>query len=54
LHALLTDLPVALVPTGFGLSLRGLMTDDPRLEAAGYLNTVAGMVARAGHRPLPG
>jgi uncharacterized membrane protein len=54
LHALLTDLPVALVPTGFGLRLLGLMTDDPRLEATGYLHIVAGMVARAGHRPLPG
>ena len=45
LHALLTDLPIALVPTGFGLSLLGLVTDDPRLEAAGYLNTVAGVAA---------
>jgi uncharacterized membrane protein len=45
LHAVLTDLPVALVPTGFGLSLLGWLRDDPRLEAAGYLNTVTGLAA---------
>lgn len=45
LHAVLTDLPVALVPTGFGLSLLGYLTDDARLEAAGYLNTVTGLAA---------
>jgi uncharacterized membrane protein len=45
LHALLTDLPVALVPTGFGLSLLGWLRDDPRLEAAGYLNAVTGLAA---------
>jgi len=45
LHALLTDLPAALVPTGFGLSLLGYLTGDSRLEAAGYLNTVTGVAA---------
>jgi uncharacterized membrane protein len=45
LHAMLTDVPVALVPTGFGLSLLGYLRDDPRLEAAGYLNTLTGLAA---------
>lgn len=45
LHALLTDLPATLLPTGFCLSLLGYLTDDPRLEAAGYLNTVTGLAA---------
>jgi len=43
LHAIMTDLPVALIPTGFGFSLLGRLTGRRELEAAGYLNTLAGV-----------
>ncbi len=42
LHAMLTDMPAALIPTGFVFSLWGRLTNQPRLEAAGYANTAAG------------
>ena len=47
LHAMLTDLPAALIPTGFCFSLLGRLRRSPRLEAAGYANTIAGLVSAA-------
>jgi uncharacterized membrane protein len=47
LHALLTDLPAALLPTGFLFSLLGRLTRQPLLEGAGYANTVAGLAGAA-------
>src|SRR5205809_4553851 len=44
LHALATDLPAALIPTGFAFSLWGRLARQPDLEKAGYLNTAAGVV----------
>src|SRR5438045_4845574 len=43
LHALSTDLPAALIPTGFAFSLWGRIARQPDLEKAGYLNTAAGV-----------
>ena len=43
LHALATDLPAALIPTGFAFSLWGRLARRPDLERAGYLNTAAGV-----------
>jgi uncharacterized membrane protein len=47
LHALLTDLPAALIPAGFLFTLLGRLRKQPVLEGAGYANTVAGLVAAA-------
>src|SRR5205809_8141457 len=43
LHALTTDLPAALIPTGFAFSFWGRMAGQADLEKAGYLNSVAGV-----------
>jgi uncharacterized membrane protein len=43
LHAIMTDMPAALVPTGFTFSLLGRVTGRRELETAGYLNAVAGV-----------
>lgn len=43
LHAVMTDMPAALIPTGFTFSLIGHLTGRRELEAAGYLNSVAGV-----------
>lgn len=43
LHAIMTDLPAALIPSGFSFSLLGRLTGRRELEAAGYLNSVAGV-----------
>ncbi|HEY8678016.1 MAG TPA: DUF2231 domain-containing protein [Candidatus Dormibacteraeota bacterium] len=43
LHAIMTDMPAALIPMGFTFSLLGRMTKGRELEAAGYLNSVAGV-----------
>ena len=43
LHALSTDLPAALIPTGFAFSLWGRVARQPELERAGYVNTAAGV-----------
>jgi uncharacterized membrane protein len=45
LHALLTDLPAALLPVGFGFTLWGRANRQRLLEAAGYAATVTGVAA---------
>ncbi len=43
LHAVMTDMPAALIPAGFTFSLLGQLTGRRELTAAGYLNSVAGV-----------
>jgi uncharacterized membrane protein len=43
LHAIMTDMPAALIPTGFTFSLLGRLTGRRELETAGYLNAMAGV-----------
>ena len=43
LHAVMTDMPAALVPAGFMFSMLGHLTGRRELETAGYLNTLAGV-----------
>ncbi len=45
LHAAFTDFPAALIPCGFLFSLLGRVTDESRLEAAGYACTAAGVIS---------
>jgi uncharacterized membrane protein len=45
LHAMLTDMPAALIPTGFLFSLLGRLRREPALESAGFATTAAGVVA---------
>src|SRR5437588_13132791 len=45
LHAILTDLPAALIPTGFLFSCLGRWRREPALESAGFATTTAGVVA---------
>ena len=42
---MITDLPAALVPSGFFLSLAGALSKEPALEKAGYAATVTGIAA---------
>jgi hypothetical protein len=41
LHAILTDLPASLIPTGFLFSLAGSLRREPALESAGFACTAA-------------
>jgi len=45
LHALSTDLPAALIPTGFAFSVWGRLARSPDFEKAGYLTTAAGVIS---------
>ena len=45
LHALSTDLPAALIPTGFAFSLWGGLARSRDFEKAGYLTTAAGVIS---------
>src|ERR671932_470836 len=42
---MITDLPAALVPSGFFLSLAGALSKERALEKAGYAATVTGIAA---------
>src|SRR2546429_4009965 len=53
LHAILTDLPAALIPTGFLFSCLGRWRREPALESAGFATATAG-VAAAGATALAG
>jgi uncharacterized membrane protein len=43
LHAIATDLPAALIPTGFFLSVAGVISREPALQKAGFVTTVTGV-----------
>src|SRR4030081_2243567 len=43
LHAIMTDMPAALIPAAFTFSLLGRLIGRRELETAGYLNAVAGV-----------
>ena len=45
LHALSTDLPAALIPTGFAFSVWGRLARSRDFEMAGYLTTAAGVIS---------
>ena len=45
LHAILTDLPAALIPTGFLFSCLGRWRREPALESAGFAATTVGVAA---------
>jgi uncharacterized membrane protein len=45
LHAISTDLPAALIPTGFAFSLWGRLAGDQDVERAGFLTTAAGVLS---------
>ena len=45
LHALSTDLPAALIPTGFAFSVWGRLARSRDFEKAGYLTTAAGVIS---------
>ncbi len=45
LHAMFTDLPVTLLLSGFGFTLLGRLARRREIEAAGFLNTAAGVAA---------
>ena len=45
LHALATDLPAALIPTGFAFSVWGRLARSRDFEMAGYLTTAAGVIS---------
>ena len=45
LHALSTDLPAALIPTGFAFSVWGRLARSPDFAKAGYLTTAAGVIS---------
>ena len=44
LHALSTDLPASLIPTGFVFSVWGRLARNKDIEKAGFLTTAAGLV----------
>jgi len=43
LHAIMNEMPAALIPAGFTFSLLGRLTGRREFETAGYLNAVAGV-----------
>ena len=45
LHAMATDLPAALIPSGFFLSLAGALSRQSALEKAGFVASVAGVAS---------
>jgi uncharacterized membrane protein len=45
LHALSTDLPASLIPTGFAFSIWGRLSKNRDFEKAGYLTTSVGLAA---------